>query len=72
MDNHVKLEVAIQIAAERIANLYNAIDKAETSEMQEFYTAKLQEAFVDKDLVAVGHIPTIEKILQERRGDDNE
>lgn len=72
MANHVKLEVAIQIAAENVANYLLAMRNAENEEAYNYYNFKLQEAYVDKELVAIGHIETIEKLLNERKGDSNE
>lgn len=63
MVSHVKLEIAIQIVAEKIANLYRKIDLASTEEEANFYKSELDNAFYEKELVAVGNMDAINAVL---------
>ncbi|MBQ4541471.1 MAG: hypothetical protein IJA23_01320 [Clostridia bacterium] len=67
MVNHVKLEIAIQIVAEKIANLYRKIDLASTEEEASFYKSELDNAFYEKELVAVGNMDAINSVLKENK-----
>ena len=63
MVSHVKLEIAIQIVAEKIANLYRKIDLATSEEEANYYKNELDNAFYEKELVAVGNMDTINAVL---------
>lgn len=67
MVNHVKLEIAIQIVAEKIANLYRKIDLSTTEEEANYYRNELDNAFYEKELVAVGDMAVINSVLSERK-----
>ena len=67
MVNNVKLEIAIQIAAENIAEIYKKIEENKDPAMNDTYERELVVAFDDKERVARGEIQIIEKILNERR-----
>ena len=63
VSTHVKLEIAIQIVAEKIANLYRKIDLATSEEEANFYKNELDNAFYEKELVAVGNMEVINSVL---------
>lgn len=67
MVDNVKLEIAIQIAAENIAEIYKKIEENTNPAMQETYERELAVAFDEKERVARGEIQIVEKILNERR-----
>lgn len=67
MVNHVKLEIAIQIAVERIADIYNKIDSAKTPEELELYNQELEQAFLEKELVETGNTQMINKVLNRNK-----
>lgn len=67
MVNHVKLEIAIQIAVERIVNIYNKIDSAKTPEELELYNQELEQAFHEKRLVEIGNTQMINKVLNRNK-----
>ena len=63
MVSHVKLEIAIQIVAEKIANLYRKIDLATSEEEANYYKNELDNAFYEKELVSVGNMDAINAVL---------
>lgn len=67
MVNHVKLEIAIQLAAEKIANIFQKAKKAKTAEEAAEYLSELEEAFNEKELIERGNMKAIEKILKENQ-----
>ena len=67
MENHVKLEIAIQLIAEKIAGILKLIDSAESEELLAQYNEELELAFVEKERIALGDIEAINKILEERK-----
>ncbi len=67
MVENVKLEIAIQIAAENIAEIYKKIEENKNPMLQEQLEHELAVAFDEKDRVAQGEIKIVEKILNERR-----
>ena len=67
MVNHVKLEIAIQIVAEKIANLYRKIDLASSEEEALIYKKELDNAFYEKELVSVGNMDAINSVLSESK-----
>ena len=70
MVNHVKLEIAIQIAAENIGEIYKKIENNTDPAMQQTYERELAIAFDEKERVARGEIQVIEKLLNERRNNN--
>lgn len=66
MVNHVKLEIAIQIAAEKISELYKKLENAIDENQKIAIQSELDEAFEEKEMVAAGNADAIEKILNER------
>ena len=66
MVNHVKLEIAIQIVAEKISDIYQKIEQTKNSAELEIYKRELIVAYDERDKVAVGDYETIEKVLKER------
>ena len=68
MVDNVKLEIAIQLVAEKIAGIYEEIDKTKDKTVLERLNAKLDLAFVEKEKVAHGDLEIINKIISERRG----
>ena len=66
MVNHVKLEIAIQIVAEKISDIYQKIEQTQNSAELEKYKRELIVAYDERDKVAVGDFETIEKVLKER------
>lgn len=67
MVDNVKLEIAIQICAENIGELYKKLEENTDPALNDLYEKKLAIAFDEKDRVAMGEIQIIEKILKERR-----
>lgn len=70
MVNHVKLEIAIQIVAEKISDLYKLRDEATTEEEINNYNNKLALAFEARDKVALGDLTVINKILNSGANDN--
>ncbi len=70
MVNHVKLEIAIQIVAEKISDLYRLRDEASTEEEINEYNNKLALAFEERDKVALGDLTVIDRILN-KEGENN-
>ncbi len=68
MVDHVKLEIAIQLVAEKIADLYRIIEDTNDPSMKLAYEKQLEVAFDEKERVARGEIEAIEKIIRERSG----
>ena len=68
MVDNVKLEIAVQIAAENLAEIYKKIEMNKDPLKQEELERELAVAFDEKERVAQGEIKIIEKILNERRG----
>lgn len=67
MVSHVKLEIAIQLVAEKIAAILTAIEGETTEEGRLSWQAALDEAFFEKEQVAIGNIYYVNKILSEKR-----
>ena len=67
MVDNVKLEIAVQIAAENLAEIYKKIEENTDPAMQEVLSKELAIAFDEKERCAQGEIKIIEKILNERR-----
>ena len=67
MVDNVKLEIAIQICAENIGDLYKKIEENTDPSLNEYYQRELANAFDEKERVAMGEIQVIEKILNARR-----
>lgn len=68
MVDHVKLEIAIQLVAEKIAEIYKKIDSANDEKLIAEYNSELENAYDEKEKVARGELDTINKILSERSG----
>ena len=68
MVEHVKLEIAIQICAEKINDIYDKIDAANDDYSRRVYEQELILAFDEKDRVFNGEVAVINKILKERGG----
>ena len=66
MVEHVKLEIAIQICAEKINDIYSKIDETNDEGLRSFYEQELVLAFHEKDRIFNGEIAAINKILNER------
>lgn len=66
MVGHVKLEIAIQIVAEKIADIYQKIENTMDYNQMANLQVELKNAFDERDRVARGEIVAIEKILKER------
>lgn len=66
MVGHVKLEIAIQIVAEKIADIYQKIENTMDYNQIANLQVELKNAFDERDRVARGEIVAIEKILKER------
>lgn len=67
MVNHVKLEIAIQLAAEKIADVQQKSKNAITSEEIAAYQKELDRAFKEKGLIERGNRRAIEKIINENK-----
>ena len=65
MINHVKLEIAIQIASENIANLYNKKRQAQTEEELLKINQELEQAYYEKERVSLGDAEVVEHILKQ-------
>lgn len=68
MKNHVKLEIAIQIIAEKIADLYTLRSQAKTQEEVNQINQKLVEAYEKKEGIALGNLELINEILNVEGG----
>ena len=66
MIDHVKLEIAIQLVAEKISNLNKLISKTKDKSLLSRYKEELKLAFDERDRVAHGEIRVVERILNER------
>ena len=66
MVNHVKLEIAVQIVAEKLAEVYRKIEQAKNEIELEKYQEELAIVFDERDRVSAGEIEVIERILSER------
>jgi len=66
MVEHVKLEIAIQICAEKINDIYDKIDATTDPNLRAYYEQELMIAFDEKDRVFNGEVAVINKILNER------
>lgn len=71
MVNHVKLEIAIQIVADKIANIYRKINSAKSQEELENLSVELDNAFYEKTLVETGNMSAINSILSANKEGDN-
>lgn len=67
MVNHVKLEIAIQLAAEKIANIQQKSKNAITVEEIAAYQKELDKAFKEKEQIYRGNRRAIEKIINENQ-----
>ena len=70
MIDHVKLEIAIQLVAEKISNLNKLIANTKDDSLLSQYKNELQLAFDERDRVAHGEIRVDEKILKERNNEN--
>ena len=70
MIDHVKLEIAIQLVAEKISNLNKLISKTKDESLLSQYKNELKLAFDERDRVAHGEIRVVEKILKERNNEN--
>lgn len=66
MIDHVKLEIAIQLVAEKISNLNKLISSTKDESLLSQYKKDLKLAFDERDRVAHGEIRVVERILKER------
>lgn len=66
MVNHVKLEIAIQLIAEKIADIYEKKKQANSPEELQIVEKKLEEAYDEKEHIAHGELKFINKIIKER------
>lgn len=66
MVNHVKLEIAIQLIAEKIADLYAEKANAKTSDELQEVNQKIEQAYEEKEHIAHAELKAINKILKER------
>lgn len=67
MENHVKLEIAIQIVAEEIAELYNMRDKAKSVEEVNNINQKLVDFYEKKERVSLGDFALINEVLASKQ-----
>lgn len=70
MKNHVKLEIAIQIIAERIAELYNMRNNAKTTDEVNDINKLLIAAYEKKEGIALGNLQLINEILNVEDGEE--
>lgn len=68
MVNHVKLEIAIQICAENIADIQNELSNAKDENLKHELEKRLTLAFEEKRKVSGGDLDVINKLLSERGG----
>lgn len=68
MVEHVKLEIAIQICAEKINDIYAKIDATDDVLLKKQYEEELKVAYDENKRVFNGEISVINKILKERGG----
>lgn len=68
MKNHVKLEIAIQIIAEKIANLYALRNKTRSQAKINDINQQLVVAYEQKERVALGDLQLINEILNVEDG----
>lgn len=66
MVEHVKLEIAIQICAEKINDIYSKIDETNDEQLKRAYENELAIAYNERERVYNGEIAVIDKILNER------
>ena len=66
MVGHVKLEIAVQIVAEKIDDVYRKIELANSEAELEKLQVELARVFDERDRVSAGEIEVIERILSER------
>lgn len=66
MVNHVKLEIAIQICAENIADIQNKLNATNDENLRHSLEIELANAFDEKEKVASGDLTVINKLLTER------
>lgn len=66
MVNHVKLEIAIQICAENIADIQNKLNATNDENLRHSLEIELANAFEEKEKVASGDLIVINKLLTER------
>lgn len=66
MVNHVKLEIAIQICAENIADIQNELNSTTDENLRYTLEKKLAQAFDEKQKVSSGDLVVINKLLTER------
>lgn len=72
MQEHVKLEIAVQLIAEKIAKLYDELDAAKTYGETMRIKAKIEEAYVEKEEISQGNMSAINKIIAEKQGEGNQ
>ncbi|MBQ8425388.1 MAG: hypothetical protein IJX17_05150 [Clostridia bacterium] len=68
MVEHVKLEIAIQICAEKINDIFEKIDATDDDYLRRVYEQELILAFDEKNRVFNGEVSVINKVLNERGG----
>ena len=68
MKNHVKLEIAIQIMAEKIANLYALRKKTKSQSKINEINQQLVMAYEQKERVSLGDLILIDEILKVEDG----
>ena len=67
MVEHVKLEIAIQLCAEKIDSIYTLLESTEDEVLRKKYEQELIMAFQEKERVFNGEADIINRILEERR-----
>ena len=68
MKNHVKLEIAIQIIAERIAKFYDLRNKTNDQSTINEINKQLEGLYEQKEKVALGDLKVINEILNVEDG----
>ena len=64
MQDHVRLEVALELISSKVAKLMIKLDKDEDESLKE----ELKNAMVEKDKIYKGDLESVDKILKEYRG----
>ena len=66
MVEHVKLNIAIEICAEKINNIYTLLESTNDELLKKSYEQELVLALEEKELALNGNAEVINKILNER------
>lgn len=66
MEQSNKLDLAAELITTKIADLYQARNKAITQDEVNYINSELFIAFQQKELILMGDIVTIEEVLKER------